>query len=279
MKAGKDLLGGVLKGFSDGETTTELLDTGLDLLMDLLTFIMEQAPVFADAGIALVLQLIEGIDGENLADTAANMVDKIATGLADAAPELIPAAVNLVLQLIMGLAKNAPKLLQSGGDLIVAIIKGILTSLVEIGEMGPEIIDEFVAGLRNSDSKVLQFGADVIEWIADGIFEAWNGLVSWFNDLWDGLFSGREVDVNVNASGNGVDGSHASGLRYVPFDGYLAELHRGEAVLTAPEAEAYRSGQTGGNKSVNLTINAKTISREDLEMITDYVNRILGDAL
>ena len=33
-----------------------------------------------------------------------------------------------------------------------------------------------------------------------------------------------------------INGSHASGLDYVPFDGYVAELHRGERVLTATEA-------------------------------------------
>jgi hypothetical protein len=38
-----------------------------------------------------------------------------------------------------------------------------------------------------------------------------------------------------------IHGSHANGLSRVPFDGYIAELHEDEAVLTAPEANAYRS--------------------------------------
>ena len=38
-----------------------------------------------------------------------------------------------------------------------------------------------------------------------------------------------------------LHGSHAGGLRYVPFDGYIAELHQGEQVLTAAEASVYRS--------------------------------------
>lgn len=37
------------------------------------------------------------------------------------------------------------------------------------------------------------------------------------------------------------DGSHAHGLNYVPFDGYLAELHKGEAVLNSFQADYWRN--------------------------------------
>jgi hypothetical protein len=40
--------------------------------------------------------------------------------------------------------------------------------------------------------------------------------------------------------------SHATGLDYVPYNNYLAQLHVGEAVLTASEAAKWRSGESGG---------------------------------
>lgn len=43
-----------------------------------------------------------------------------------------------------------------------------------------------------------------------------------------------------------IDGSHANGLDYVPSDGYIARLHRGESVLTRQEASVWRSGMGGG---------------------------------
>ena len=49
----------------------------------------------------------------------------------------------------------------------------------------------------------------------------------------------RIAAIMGGASGAGVDGSHAGGLRFVPYDGYVAELHAGERVLTAEEARAY----------------------------------------
>jgi hypothetical protein len=36
-----------------------------------------------------------------------------------------------------------------------------------------------------------------------------------------------------------INGSHADGLAYVPFDGYVAQLHEGERVLTKKEAREY----------------------------------------
>jgi hypothetical protein len=41
---------------------------------------------------------------------------------------------------------------------------------------------------------------------------------------------------------NSINGSHANGLDYVPFDGYRAELHRGERVLTASQARGQDMG-------------------------------------
>lgn len=43
-----------------------------------------------------------------------------------------------------------------------------------------------------------------------------------------------------------VNGSHANGLDYVPFDGYIAELHRGERVQRASE-NPYNGGSGGGD--------------------------------
>ena len=50
------------------------------------------------------------------------------------------------------------------------------------------------------------------------------------------------------------DGSHAGGLSYVPYDGYIAELHQGERILTAAEAQSYI------NRSIPRNINASTVS-------------------
>ena len=62
----------------------------------------------------------------------------------------------------------------------------------------------------------------------DWIGKIGSGAVKWAKNL-------------IPGGNNKPDGSHYNGLARVPFDGYLARLHRNEMVLTAQEADQYRS--------------------------------------
>lgn len=258
LEIGKALISSLMEGI--GEVGPDVLDMGLDLVMDLLDLIFEFAPQLVDMGMVLIQKLIEGLvdKGPDLLESAVNMVVQIVMGLAQAAPELIPMAAKLIMMLVTGLIENMPELLAAGWELIEGILLGIKEGLGVILDMGSEIVQQ----------------------LKDGIADAWDSFVNWFNSLWDNAFKGRKVDVEVNGDNGNVDGSHASGLNYVPFDGYLARLHRGEAVLTASEAAAYRSGEAKNNaKVVNVTINPQSMSREEMDYVVSYVNRKLGEVV
>lgn len=275
---GKDLVSSLLKGI--GETGPDLLDMGLDLVMDLLDLIFEFAPQLADMGMVLIQKLIEGLidRGPDLLESAVDMVTKIVLGLAQAAPELIPMAGKLIMMLVSGLLENLPELLAAGLELIKGIITGILNGFGDLESTGGDLLDTLKEALKESIEIFLDIGSEIVQLITDGISEAWDGLVNWFDSLWDGLFKNRKVDVEVNGNSSRVDGSHATGLSYVPFDGYLARLHKGEAVLTASEAAAYRSGESRGEaKTVNMTINTQSLSKDDMDSVVAYVNRKLGE--
>lgn len=54
---------------------------------------------------------------------------------------------------------------------------------------------------------------------------------------------------------------HAGGLDYVPYNGYPAVLHRGEAVLTSREADNWRKGGAGSPAAAQpivINIESKT---------------------
>ena len=60
-----------------------------------------------------------------------------------------------------------------------------------------------------------------------------------------------------------INGSHAGGLDYVPFDGYVAELHQGEAVLTSGEASFLRSAMAAGRTLGGSRRSSRGVSDSD----------------
>lgn len=106
-------------------------------------------------------------------------------------------------------------------------------------------------------------GAGAIEYFA-GAIESATELVKGFLKWWDKFLDADTHEVNkrraeargysdynkVDTAGYSsgpsdnsawADGSHASGLDRVPYDGYVAEVHKDEAILNAGEADWWRS--------------------------------------
>ena len=113
-----------------------------------------------------------------------------------------------------------------------------------------ETFEGFIKGMNKKlpeiESKMTSFGKEVTKALQKGI-----GSVS--------------VPVTFSGSIPGLD----VGMDYVPYDNYLAYLHKGEAVLTAEEANTWRagkasatdgnsndSGSSGGGVTVNQYIEA-----------------------
>ena len=105
------------------------------------------------------------------------------------------------------------------------------------------------------------FLADSVETVSGAI----DDLIGWWDDLmgkiqkgWKDFWGIEEGSRDMSSRGTGfVDGSHAQGLDYVPFDGYIAALHQGEMVVPKREAamlrSAYDNASTSGT-SIERTI-------------------------
>lgn len=133
---------------------------------------------------------------------------------------------------------------------IFAVIDGVLT-----GDFS-----KAWEGIKGIFGSVFSFfegvGNEVVEGIKSGISAIWGGLVSFVQDLWDGIKSIFVIDASDVKNNTGSNSHRAGGLDYVPYNGYAADLHRGEMVLTAREAENYRNGgKTGGDMVFQISIN------------------------
>lgn len=118
--------------------------------------------------------------------------------------------------------------------------------------------EEAIAGLDQS-AEAIAAGKNTMEGLANGIKTGMPKVLNTVDSLASQMKSRLETSfsnfvLTIEATVN-VNGSHKYGLDYVPFDGYMAELHKGERVLTAEEASAYRAGKTAGEGSNGITIN------------------------
>lgn len=241
------------------ENAGTLLDAGGSALMQIVDGIGQAIPSLMDSAFSIIQSIVETLgNGESLQrllDSALKIVTEIAQGLAESLPQMIPAVVNVILQIVKTLTEpdSLMKLLRAALDIIVAIGEGLIAAIPTLVKNVPEIINNLVMALQDGWGEIANAGKQLVLALWKGIKEAWEGLKDWFSGLWNGLFGNKTVSVNAKTT---VNGSHANGLNYVPFDGYIAQLHKGEMVVPAALASSLRSAVTiNGGKSTPVSVN------------------------
>ena len=167
---------------------------------------------------------------------------------------------------------------------------------LEVGKF-EEYVEKFEEKRRLANEAAQQFYSEEMEELAMNAVEQAKGYADDFNDvgkaLTDGVAEGikdgkssivnaitkairdaiRAAKEEAGMGGGGSDGSHRTGLREVPFDGYRAILHKGERVLTQPEADRYRRGETVA-KTENFNVYIGTVENKDERTTEDFMREM-----
>ena len=131
-------------------------------------------------------------------------------------------------------------------------------------------INDPVGTVESIAGALFNAGASIFNSLWEGLKSIWEGITSWVEDCvsWisEKVQFWRDQSNKVAQSSGSSNGSHASGLDYVPFDGYRATLHQGERVLTQEENKRYNNGYRSGGDTFNFyspeAIDAVTAARE-----------------
>lgn len=278
-------------GVKFGDTLDDLKQVGgaafnmfaaelLPILQVFLEFLIAAAPKIQEA-INFIMTYIEStmvgikeiwsVHGESIISIAKFYLDALKQVI-EVAMEVVKNVIDVVMGLIEGdwdrVWKGLSGAVESAFKLIATVLeiqaKLILNVLKAVGEW------------------LFNAGKQLFERLWDGMKETWQKMVGWIKQV------GREVVDAITFWDNAkpqskpndsarVSGRHASGLAYVPYDGYIAELHRGERVLTADESE--KKETQSSNNTYNFTFNSpKQLSTAEArrEATRAYRDMLLG---
>lgn len=132
----------------------------------------------------------------------------------------------------------------------------------EMYETAEANIDSYLAGLEAQAGPLY----DTMKEMGQNILAA----------LQSGINSGKLTLPGVSGGGFNVDGSHKTGLDYVPYDDYIAVLHKGEMVLPADDAADYRSGGRTGGASTTVNLYPQTVDEATIDYIYNRFSAQMG---
>lgn len=142
---------------------------------------------------------------------------------------IVAETVKKVMDKVMPIIKPVLDAVLNAFKAVFSLLNGDFDGFVKSIK---EMWDNLVEFLDNFCDAFMEVGKNIFNSLWDGLKFVWDEIKGWVSDkvswLADKLKFWEDGNDRMKA-----DGSNASGLPFVPFDGYKAILHRGETVLNS----------------------------------------------
>lgn len=202
---------------------------------------------------------------KNIVTWGTNMYKQATTSAKNFVNEVVKWISNLPSKVQTYLTNTISKVTSWGSNMISKakstasdFVSDFVEKIKSLPTKVSDIIGKIPAKVTAIGGELKQAGRDIFNKLFEGIKSVGNSIVSWVSNFASkvknaikGIIDGFSNVVSSADSAKsaaksvGVDGSHANGLDYVPYNGYVAELHEGERVLTKEQNKDYNNGNSG----------------------------------
>ena len=219
------------------ENVEPLVSCVVDVLTNLVNFILENLPLLLTAAIAIVIALANGL-AENvstlipsvilaittivevlinnlgpLLEAALVLIEALAMGLIDALPLLVEQLPQIIYAIANFLANNLGDIIGMGVEIIMALIQGIVQAIPELLGSVDDLIGSLMYTIGAAINGIFDIGVNIVKGL-------WNGITSmgsWLTGKVSGLFGGLVDNVKKTL------GIHSPSKVFMEIGGYMSE--------------------------------------------------------
>lgn len=246
---------------SQGQSSDQLSQQSLDQLTQLRDIVSGQVSSADSQYQGVMGQLAQQLSTLDAIERAAGVQSEVPSIL-----QGLPGEIAAQLASILGAG------VATGGDQVTSLYQGVLGRDPSANEVS-YWTDSFANG-----SKTLadwQYSAD--QELVGNLYQqvlgrqADSGGLQFYTDK---FYRGEETldQIRADLQNSLVNGSHAGGADYIPFDGYRAELHKGEAVITSANNQKLAKLLSGDWSQYGRSDNAALVS--GFKTLTDRIAQL-----
>lgn len=185
-------------------------------------------------------------------------------------------------EIVNGLSNTYNQMKESQGDLVSTMtdLDGQIQS--EMDNITKTYADKLKELDKGAEGR--QYAENTMSEFLGGITSGSGNIMTAMSDLGTKMTAALQASIGsitfsvsakkgaTGVSSNIVMGSHADGLNYVPFDGYIAELHKGEMVVPKKQAQALRDGDMGSGIEQIIILLSKILDSMGIDLKKQVAN-------